>query len=36
MAERAKETPRLGRKGAEKIVQAVIDECREENEESEG
>jgi hypothetical protein len=36
MAERAKGLQRLGRKGADKIVQAIIDEYREENEESEG
>lgn len=34
MAERAKEARRLGRKGAEKIVQAVIDEYRDGNEEA--
>ncbi|MGO8747307.1 MAG: hypothetical protein ACLQNE_15080 [Thermoguttaceae bacterium] len=36
IAKKAKGLKRLGKKGAEKIVQAVIDECREENEESEG
>ena len=36
MAERAKSLERLGRKGAERLVQAVIDECREANEESDG
>jgi hypothetical protein len=35
MAERAKATKRLGHKGAGKLVQAVIDERRDANEESE-
>lgn len=36
MAERAKELKRLGLKGAEKLVQAVIDDYREANQESDG
>lgn len=36
VAERAKGMTRLGRKAAEKLVQAVIDEYREANEESDG